>query len=93
MTDSQENVKPIAVAVITTSGTFPNVDDYRRAYSTEQVSVILSAAAKELDITNTADWDAFVDNRPIEPSKSFEENGLHGIVEIEWHKHEGGGGA
>ncbi|GLQ48387.1 hypothetical protein GCM10007862_34380 [Dyella lipolytica] len=93
MNDQQDDVKPIAVAVITTSGTFPNVEDYRRTYSTEPLSVILKAAAEKLGLTNTSDWEAFVDNRPVDVSKSFEGNALHNIVEIEWHKPEGGGGA
>lgn len=83
----------IAVAVITPSGTFPNEEDYRRTYSGEIVSHILKAAAEHLHLTNTDDWVAFVDNRPIDPSKSFADNDLCEIVEIEWHKHEGGGGA
>jgi hypothetical protein len=84
---------PVAVAVITPSGIFPNEDDYRRAYETEVVQVILDEAKKKLGLTNTADWVATVENRPIDPAKTFEQNDLCGIVEIEWHKHEGGGGA
>jgi hypothetical protein len=84
---------PVAVAVITPSGTFPNDDDYYRAYEQERVEEILQLAAQRLGITNTTDWVAFVDNRPIEPGKTFAENSLNCIVEIEWHKHEGGGGA
>ena len=93
MSDAADNVKPIAVAVITTSGTYPNVDDYRRAYSTEQVKVVLKAAAEALHLTNTGDWEALVENRQIDPEKSFEANDLRCVVEIEWHKPEGGGGA
>jgi hypothetical protein len=84
---------PIAVAVITPSGTFPNDDDYRRSWEGEVVDVILKNAATHLHLTNTADWVAFVDNRPLDPAKTFAGNELFGIVEIEWHKHEGGGGA
>ena len=84
---------PVAVAVITPSGIFPNPDDYRRAFEQEVVQVVLDAAAKHLDIKNTTDWDAYVENAPIDPSKSFAALGLCGIVEIEWHKREGGGGA
>jgi len=84
---------PVAVAVITPSGIYPNPDDYRRAYEAETVKVVLDAAADKLNIKDTSDWDAYVDNAPIDPSKSFLGNGLSGIVEIEWHKREGGGGA
>lgn len=85
--------RPVAVAVITPSGIFPTPDDYRRAYEREIVKVVLDAAAEKLGIKDTSDWDAYVDNAPITPAKSFAENGLCGIVEIEWHKREGGGGA
>jgi hypothetical protein len=84
---------PIAVAVITPSGTFPNDDDYRRAFEGEIVGDILREAAHHLRLTNTNDWVAYVENRPLDPAKSFAETHLRGIVEIEWHKHEGGGGA
>lgn len=84
---------PVAVAVITPSGTYPNDEDYRRAYEQERVEEVLKAAAVHLKLTNTSDWCAFVENRPIDPVKTFAANGLCGIVEIEWHKHEGGGGA
>jgi len=84
---------PTAVAVITPSGTYPNDDDYRRSFEGEIVGNVLKAAADHLHLTNTSDWVAFVENRPIDPAKSFAANKLCGIVEIEWHKHEGGGGA
>lgn len=84
---------PVAVAVITPSGIFPTPDDYRRAYEREIVKGVLDATAEKLNIKDTSDWDAYVDNAPIDPAKSFAENGLCGIVEIEWHKREGGGGA
>jgi ligand-binding SRPBCC domain-containing protein len=98
MSDHESGVRndpngPIAVAVITPSGIFPNDDDYRRAYEREVVDEILKAAAKKLGLTDTTDWVAFVQNRPIEPPKTFADNALRGVVEIEWHKHEGGGGA
>jgi hypothetical protein len=91
----QENDEkgPLAVAVITPSGIFPTPDDYRRAYENEIVRAVLDAAANKLEIKDTSDWDAYVDNAPIDPAKSLAENGLRGIVEIEWHKREGGGGA
>lgn len=83
----------MAVAVITPSGTFPNDDDYRRSYRAQPISEVLEAAKEHLKLTNVSDWVAFVENRPINVAGTFAENHLHGIVEIEWHKHEGGGGA
>jgi len=87
------NGQAMAVAVITPSGTFPNDDDYRRSYSAQQVKEVLHAAQEHLKLTNVNDWVAFVENRPINVDGTFADNHLHGIVEIEWHKHEGGGGA
>ena len=87
------HTEPMAVAVITPSGTFPNDDNYRRSYDAAHVEKILKAAAVHLHLTNTGDWVAYVDNRQIDPAKTFAENDLCGVVEIEWHKHEGGGGA
>ncbi|MFM0356729.1 hypothetical protein PQR12_24815 [Paraburkholderia nemoris] len=83
----------MAVAVITPSGTFPNDDDYRRSYRAQPVSEVLEAAKEHLKLTNVSDWVAYVENRPINVADTFEGNHLRGIVEIEWHKHEGGGGA
>ncbi|WP_158754693.1 hypothetical protein [Dyella sp. S184] len=91
--DSESKSHPMALAVITTSGVFPNLDDYRRGYSTEVVRELLAAAALQLGLTNTADWVATVGNRPINEAETFAANDLYGIVEIEWHKREGGGGA
>ena len=85
--------RPIAVAVITPSGTYPNDDDYRRSYGGEIVGHILEKAAIHLRLTNTTDWEAFVENHPIDPNRTFWANHLHEIIEIEWHKKEGGGGA
>lgn len=84
---------PVAVAVITPDGIYPNDNDYRRVYEAEVVGEVLAAAKHHLNLTHTEDWVAFVDNRPIDASKTFAENDLCGVVEIEWHKHEGGGGA
>ena len=91
--DGSVEGQAMAVAVITPSGTFPNDDDYRRSYRAQPVSEVLEAAKEHLKLTNVSDWVAFVENRPINLAGTFAENHLHGIVEIEWHKHEGGGGA
>ena len=93
MSEEEHKEGAVAVAVITPSGTYPNDDDYRRAYEAELVETVLAAAKKELKITDTNGWVALVENRPIDPHKTFAENHLRGIVEIEWHAEEGGGGA
>lgn len=92
-TDPESKSHPMAIAVITTSGVFPSLDEYRRGYSTEVVRELLAAAALQLGLTNTADWVATVGNRPINEAETFAANDLYGIIEIEWHKREGGGGA
>ena len=83
----------VAVAVITPVGIFPDDEDFRRIPKTEVISEVLAEAAKELKLTNTSDWVASVEGREIDVHRTFREEHLAGIVEIEWHKHEGGGGA
>lgn len=83
----------IAVAVVTPSGVYPDDDDFRRAQGITRVEEILKLAADALKLTNTSDWVALACGRDIDPAKSFNANHLHGVVEIDWHKREGGGGA
>lgn len=89
----KEQEKPIAVAVITPSGTFPTEDDYRRSDGSQVVAEILALAAEKLKLTNTTDWVAYANDKLLDVNQTFKHNGLHDIVEIEWHKQEGGGGA
>lgn len=89
----KEQQKPIAVAVITPSGTFPTEDDYRRTDGEQVVAHILALAAEKLKLTNTTDWVAYANDKLLDVNQTFKHNGLHDIVEIEWHKQEGGGGA
>jgi hypothetical protein len=81
------------VAVITPVGIYPDEDDFRREPETTVIEKVLKAAADKLKITNTSDWVAKVDGRKLDPQKTFKQEHLSGIVEIEYHKHEGGGGA
>lgn len=91
--NSKEPQKPIAVAIITPSGTFPTEDDYRRGDGEQVVADFLALAAAKLKLTNTADWVAYANDKLLDVNQTFKRNGLHDIIEIEWHKHEGGGGA
>jgi len=53
-------------------------------------------AKSKLEIKDTKDWVVDVlgeDKKVIDPSEAFKKLGLKCIVEIEWHKGEGGGGA
>ncbi len=88
-----KDARLLGVAVITPSGTFPGENDLRKAEPDEKVEVVLKAAAEALGLTNTSDWVASVDERDINPSHTFREEGLTCVVEIEWHKREGGGGS
>ncbi|WP_445220489.1 hypothetical protein ACKWRH_10740 [Bradyrhizobium sp. Pa8] len=83
----------VAVAVITPVGIYPDEDDFRREPESTVIEQVLKAAAEKLKITNTSDWVAKVDGRKLDPHKTFKQEHLSGIVEIEYHKHEGGGGA
>lgn len=90
----------VLVAVLTPEGTYPDPEDhdqgsegYVRVNKDEIVNVVLSTAARKLELKETSDWDAYVNNKAIDPYKSFADNGLCGVVDIEWHKREGGGGA
>lgn len=83
----------VAVAVITTAGIYPSEEEFRRVDRNDNIHAVLEKAAKHLKLTNTHDWVARVDDREIDPSRTFRHEKLKGIVEIEWHKREGGGGA
>jgi hypothetical protein len=83
----------VAVAVITPVGIYPDEDDFRRVSDTEVISDVLEEAAKQLKLTNTSDWVASVHGREINTHHSLRQDHLSGIVQIEWHKREGGGGA
>ena len=83
----------VAVAVVTPIGTYPDEGDFRRVAENEVIEKVLKLAAEKLELTNTKDWVASVCGAGIDVRRSFSELHLSGIVEIEWHKHEGGGGA
>ncbi|MEI9922778.1 MAG: hypothetical protein WDN50_03630 [Bradyrhizobium sp.] len=82
-----------AVAVITPKGIYPDENEFRRVPENTVIAEVLKAAADKLKITNTSDWVAKVDGRQIDVNATFKHEHLTGIVEIEYHKHEGGGGA
>ncbi len=91
--DKEQGQKHLKVRVITPSGIYPDDDDWRQVKASDPVAEILEKAAKKLKLTDVSDWVAFVGSQPITIPSSFEQNGLSGEVEIEWHKPEGGGGA
>lgn len=85
--------RDVAVAVITPKGIYPDENDFRRVPESTVIAEVLKAAADQLKITNTSDWVAKVDGQQLNVDKTFKHEKLSGIVEIEYHKHEGGGGA
>ncbi|UVO28162.1 hypothetical protein [Bradyrhizobium arachidis] len=83
----------VAVAVITPKGLYPSEDELARVDEKTVVAEVLKRAADKLKITNTTDWVATIDGKEIDTRKTFKELNLSCIVEIDYHKHEGGGGA
>lgn len=91
--DSETENKEVAVAIITPSGIYPSEDTLYRADAESPVATVLSLAAEALGLTNTTDWVARIGEREINAQESFKKLHLRCIVDIEWHKPEGGGGA
>lgn len=81
----------IEVIVVTTSGIFPMQGADEIAVH-QPVKVELEKAQKKLDITDTSGWIVTVGGTPIDPDKSYADNGLKGSVKLDWGPKEGGGG-
>jgi len=90
--DKDQKINHLGVAIITPSGTYPDEDTYKRVPEQEKIDVELKRAAHALEITNTTDWVAKAGGRVLDPNKTFAEEKLSCVVDIEYHKHEGGGG-
>lgn len=86
-------IAEVAVAVITPSGIFPGEDLLQRVSEDSRISDVLKMAAEALNLTNTSDWVVRVREREVDPAQSFKKSHLKCIVDLEWHKQEGGGGA
>ena len=83
----------LGVSVVTPKGFFPSDDDFRRAYSNEKIQTLLDEVKTHQELTNTTEWVLTVDERVVDPSKTFGEEALKCVLDMEWHKAEGGGGA
>lgn len=83
----------VAVAVITPSGIYPSEDTLARVSRDMPIAQVLQQAATHLKLTNTADWVLRMGDRILAPHDTFKHLGLTCIVDLEWHKAEGGGGA
>jgi hypothetical protein len=86
---SNENF--VQVAVVTTSGSFPD-EGFTKAPSNQKIRIFLAEAARHLNIADTSNWIARVNSKEIDPEKSYDENGLTGEIEIDFGPREGGGG-
>lgn len=83
----------LAVAIITPSGIFPGDDLLQRTTKHSTIGSVLHAAAAALKLTNTEGWVVRIGERHLNPAHTFSQEGLKCLVDIDWHKPEGGGGA
>lgn len=81
----------VMVAVVTTSGAYPN-EGLAKVPRHQKVRVFITEAARELKITDFSNWIARAENREIDLEKSYVDNALMGEVEIDFGPREGGGG-
>lgn len=81
----------VEVAVVTTSGSYPETG-FERTPIRQKISVILKKAANKLKITDTTNWVATVNDQEINVDATYVDLGLRGKVEIDFGPREGGGG-
>ena len=81
----------VHIAVVTTSGSYP-AEGYDEVPINQQVRIFLAEAGRKLHIADTSNWIARVGNKEINLEQSYEENGLHGEVDIDFGPRESGGG-
>ncbi len=89
--DKTKKEKFVKVAVITTSGSYPN-NGFEQTPEKQKIRVILEKAAKHLKIADTQGWIALVGEKEINIDANYVENNLHSKVEIDFGPREGGGG-
>jgi hypothetical protein len=83
----------VEVAVITTSGRWPTEPDkFETEVPPQPVSHVLGRAIHALKIKDDTGWLATVNDREIDPKKSYRDNGLSGRIEIQYGPRAGGGG-
>jgi hypothetical protein len=91
MTEHESKEHFVEVSVVTTSGDYPK-KGFDSVAAQQKVRVELDHAAKHLGLTDTTNWVAMAGDKEINVDLSYEENGLHGKVEIDYGPREGGGG-
>lgn len=90
---ASEKPKPnhLRVAIVTTSGTFPE-HGFDEVPINQHLEVQLKKAAKALGITDTAGWLAKLGTTELDPNKSYQDLGLSSEVSIDYGPPESGGG-
>lgn len=92
---ADEHKHVVEVSISTTAGFFP-AEGFNRVPVHQKVEEELLRAKEALKIKDTTGWVASViiptGKRPVDPAKTYTENGLSGRVEIDWGPSEGGGG-
>jgi hypothetical protein len=85
----------VEVSISTTAGFYPS-EGFERVPVNQKIEVELKKAQHHLKIKDTSGWVASVitasGKQSVDPTKSYQENGLSGRVEIDWGPSEGGGG-
>lgn len=88
---SRSDNPTINVRVITTSGNYPE-HGHAKVPLSDPLQLILTEAAKALEIVNTTRWVVKVDGKEVPASSTYVQLGLHGEVKLDWGVVEGGGG-
>jgi len=89
--NEQQKQNHIQVAIITTSGSWPE-KDYNTVPINQPIKVELERATRELHLADTTGWVAKIDTRQLEPDRSYQDNGLSDKVDINYGPIKGGGG-
>jgi hypothetical protein len=93
--EMQMNEKKLGVAVLTTSGRWPETG-FHKIEDTEKVRVVLDDAAKHLKLTGTTGWIATLagSTTALNQDESFKDNDVKsGDVVLDYGPSHGGGGA
>jgi hypothetical protein len=90
-TEKEKPENHVEVAVVTTSGSWPD-EGFEGTPSNQKVKIVLKKAVDKLHIVSTEKWVAKVNGREVNPDLSYEENHLSGKITIDYGPREGGGG-
>ncbi len=82
----------IKISVVTTSGTWPE-QDFATVPIHQKVRVALEKAAHDLKIADVSTWVARVGGRDLVLDQSWLENGVSGVVTLDYGPVESGGGS